>query len=99
MREPIEFPLLRSPRSLDWNDQNEREHIAKHGVRFRFAIGIFLDPLRIETIDMRHDYRELHYNGIGVMEGTCPQCDLHNARRNRVDYFSPPGKQKRAKGV
>jgi uncharacterized DUF497 family protein len=63
MREPIEFPLLRSPRSFDWNDQNEREHIAKHGVRFGFAIGIFLDPLRIETIDMRHDYGELRYNG------------------------------------
>src|SRR3954471_3172614 len=55
--------------------------------------------LRIEAIDMRHDYGELRYNGGRSDRRHLSQCDLHNARRNRMDYFSPPGKQKRAKGV
>ena len=70
MPDRIELPPLRTPSSFDWNNPNEREHIAKHGIRFGFAIGIFLDPLRIENIDMRRDYGELRYNAIDVVDGT-----------------------------
>ena len=51
-----------------WHDDKERANIAKHGLDFRIAARVFLDPLLLEFEDIG-DYGENRWNAIGTVEG------------------------------
>jgi uncharacterized DUF497 family protein len=37
---------------FEWDEHKERENFKKHGVHFRAAVNVFLDPLRMERLDI-----------------------------------------------
>ena len=45
----------------------ERTNIAKHGIDFRLASHVFLDPRRIEKYDKEHSDEEDRYITIGFV--------------------------------
>jgi uncharacterized DUF497 family protein len=62
---------MQTPAAFEWNDDNEARHLAKHGLVFDFAIGIFLDDNRLEEQDTRNKYDPPRYNTVGVVDGIC----------------------------
>jgi uncharacterized DUF497 family protein len=59
------------PTAFDWRDENEADHVARHGIPFGIASAVFLDPRRIETEDRRKDYGEQRWNTVGLVDGVC----------------------------
>lgn len=53
---------------FEWDAVKERSNIAKHGLDFRTAARVFLDPFLVEFEDER-GYRESRWNVIGTVEG------------------------------
>jgi uncharacterized DUF497 family protein len=53
---------------FEWNRAKERANRKKHGVDFRAAAKVFLDPHVIE-FDDRDATGELRFNAIGLVEG------------------------------
>lgn len=54
---------------VEWNAAKAEANVAKHGVRFEYAMGVFLDPRRQETIDDRRDYGEERRIALGAIDG------------------------------
>ncbi len=54
---------------FEWDQDKAAENLATHGVAFRKATLVFLDPLSLEEIDDRIDYGEDRYIRIGMSEG------------------------------
>lgn len=44
------------------------QNIAKHGVPFEYAARVFLDPRRLDRMDIRRDYREERRLALGEIE-------------------------------
>jgi uncharacterized DUF497 family protein len=53
---------------FEWDSTKERANRKKHGVDFRTAAKVFLDPHVIE-FDDRDATGELRFNAIGLVEG------------------------------
>ena len=53
---------------FEWDDAKELANRRKHGVDFRTAARIFLDPYMIE-FDDRDAAGELRFNAIGLVDG------------------------------
>jgi uncharacterized protein len=53
---------------FEWDSAKERANRKKHGVDFRTAAKVFLDPHVIE-FDDRDATGELRFNAIGLVEG------------------------------
>jgi len=53
---------------FDWDNAKEQVNQKKHGIDFRTAAKVFLDPYLIE-FDDRHAGGELRFNAIGLVEG------------------------------
>jgi uncharacterized DUF497 family protein len=53
---------------FEWDDAKELANRRKHGVDFRTAARIFLDPYVIE-FDDRDAAGELRFNAIGLVDG------------------------------
>ena len=51
---------------FEWDEDKAAENLAIHGVAFRKATLVFLDPLSLEEIDDRVDYGEDRYIRIGI---------------------------------
>jgi uncharacterized DUF497 family protein len=51
-----------------WDTAKERANRKKHGVDFRTAAKVFLDPYVIEFDDAR-DAGEIRFNAIGLVDG------------------------------
>ena len=56
------------PTAFEWDHAKAEANFAKHGVRFDFAVGIFLDEARLEQVDARQPYGEDRINVIGIVE-------------------------------
>jgi uncharacterized protein len=52
---------------FEWDSSKERFNRRKHGVNFRTAAKVFLDPHMIEFDDL-HAGGELRFNAIGVVD-------------------------------
>ena len=50
---------------FDWDEQKNNSNIVKHGIDFRDAQDIFLDP-RFSIEDTRQDYAEKRFITIGL---------------------------------
>lgn len=53
---------------FEWDTAKEQTNIARHGLDFRTAAMVFLDPALIEFED-RARYGESRWNAIGMVEG------------------------------
>ena len=53
---------------FEWDSAKERANRKKHGVDFRTAARVFLDPYVIE-FDDRDATGELRFNAIGLVDG------------------------------
>jgi uncharacterized protein len=53
---------------VEWDSAKAASNFAKHGVRFRYAARVFLDPRRLEVVDDRRDYGEERRVTLGVIE-------------------------------
>lgn len=51
---------------LEWDSSKERVNLQKHGVAFKTAARVFLDPNMIEFDDL-HD-GELRFNAVGLVD-------------------------------
>ena len=50
--------------SFEWDEEKERINFIKHGIRFRTAVKIFLDPNMLIREDKEHP-EELRYDILG----------------------------------
>jgi uncharacterized DUF497 family protein len=53
---------------FDWDETKNAANVAKHGVSFEAAIGIFGGPV-VETVDERFNYGECRLISMGATEG------------------------------
>jgi uncharacterized DUF497 family protein len=51
---------------FEWDEDNRKAHLAKHGVGFLDVIPLFAGPT-LETVDDRFDYGETRINFMGVI--------------------------------
>ncbi len=55
---------------FEWNDEKDKENLAKHGISFLIAQQAFLDPYRVIAEDISHSTEENRFYCIGhVGEG------------------------------
>lgn len=50
---------------FEWDAAKAQSNLAKHGIPFEVAAGVFLDPARITVADTRFDYGEARDITIG----------------------------------
>ncbi len=55
---------------FEWDEQKEKINIDKHGIDFKTASHVFMDPNRIELYDELHSDLEDRYITIGKV-GSC----------------------------
>lgn len=60
---------MKSHGPFEWDEQKERENLAKHGVDFIVAQAAFEDARRLIVPDRIHSDREPRYHCIGRVEG------------------------------
>ena len=51
-----------------WDPKKNRRNIARHGIAFEDAVGIF-EGLTMEQVDDRFDYDEVRVYAVGVVNG------------------------------
>ena len=62
MYEHFEFDLQNA--SFEWDDEKDRINFTKHGIHFRTAAKVFLDPNKLIREDEEHP-EELRYDILG----------------------------------
>lgn len=50
---------------FEWNDEKDKENLAKHGISFLIAQQAFLHPYRVIAEDISHSTEENRYYCIG----------------------------------
>jgi uncharacterized DUF497 family protein len=50
---------------FEWDEAKRNANLVKHGVDFVDALAVFADPLRIQRIDKRREYREERCQVVG----------------------------------
>ena len=65
--------------NFEWDERKAQANLAKHKIDFGDALGVFLDPFRLETIDDREDYQETRFKVIGQVD------ELTLVARHRID--------------
>lgn len=53
---------------FEWDRSKNEKNILKHGIDFHAAAKVFDDPHFIINEDDRHDYEEIRYQIIGVVD-------------------------------
>ncbi len=51
---------------FEWDERKAALNLRKHGIPFRFATRVFLDPNRLEWADTRQQHNELRWITIGL---------------------------------
>jgi len=67
---------------FEWDSAKEQANRKKHGVDFRTAAKVFLDPYVIEFDDLDAT-GELRFNAIGLVDGRMLFVTLRDERRRR----------------
>lgn len=62
MYEYFEFDLEKA--SFEWDEEKERINFIKHGIHFKTAAKVFLDPYKLIREDEEH-LQELRYDVLG----------------------------------
>ena len=54
---------------FEWDERKAARNLAKHGVPFEYAAGVFLDLRRLDGDDLRPEYSEEQRLTFGTIEG------------------------------
>jgi hypothetical protein len=54
---------------FEWDDGKASSNFNKHGVLFKYAANVFLDPARADAEDRRRDYGEQRRLVFGMIDG------------------------------
>ena len=73
---------------FEWDSAKEQANRKKHGVDFRTAARVFLDPYAIEFDDLAAP-GELRFNAIGLVDGRMLFVVLCDERRRRPHHIRP----------
>ena len=81
---------------FEWDEENHRNNISKHGVDFEDAKRIF-DGFTINKIDDRQDYGEERTISIGLLSGVAVIVVVHTDRNGvcRIISARPANKKER----
>ena len=71
---------------FEWNEAKRQTNLAKHGVDIFIAALIFEGPT-IKTEDRRHDYGEIRYKSIGMVDDVC-YVVIHTDRNGVIRLIS-----------
>ncbi len=82
---------------FEWDPAKAEANIAKHGIAFLQAIGVFLDPARITEADTRKDYGEPRETTIGFTNAAFVTAVTHTDRAGIIRLISdrPASRQER----
>ena len=80
------FGIGSSHVDFEWDSAKEQSNRKKHGVDFRTAAKVFLDPHAIE-FDDRGVAGELRFNAIGMVDGPSARCRLYDERRSHPHHI------------
>ncbi len=70
---------------FEWDDDKAASNLAKHGVSFEDACGVFRDPFAIELIDDREDHTEERFILIGMsIDNVLVVVYTQRSQRNRI---------------
>jgi uncharacterized protein len=72
---------------FEWDEEKNRQNIAKHGLRFEDACRIF-DGFTLDRVDDRDDYGELREISIGLIDGIAVVVVIHTDRNDRIRIIS-----------
>lgn len=73
--------------NFEWDDEKNRQNIAKHGLRFEDAIKIF-DGFTVDFPDERFDYGETREISIGLVGGMAVVVVVHTERGEKIRIIS-----------
>ena len=75
-----------SQASFEWDERKDQINFAKHGIHFKTAVKVFLDPNKLIREDEEH-LEELRYDvfGDGRQSFVCRLC-LQRRKRDQVDF-------------
>jgi Uncharacterized protein conserved in bacteria len=65
MYESFDFDM--NSASFEWDEEKERMNLVKHGIHFKTAVRVFLDPNKLIREDEEHT-EELRYNILGKVD-------------------------------
>jgi uncharacterized DUF497 family protein len=71
---------------FEWDSTKEQANRNKHGIEFRTAAKVFLDPYVIEFDDV-DAAGELRFNAIGLVDGRMLCRHLYNEGRRRSHHI------------
>ena len=54
--------------TFEWDEEKAAANVAKHGIRFDYAVRVFLDPYRLEMPDEREEDKEVRFKTIGMVD-------------------------------
>ncbi len=60
---------MEARREFDWDEAKARSNLAKHGVPFRYAVRVFLDPNMVDFDASREGDMEARRKAVGLIEG------------------------------
>lgn len=81
-----------------WDEEKNRANLAKHGIAFEDAIGIFEGPT-LERVDDRYDYGETRIYAIGLVDGleiTVIFADRNHDERRIISAWRSESHERRA---
>lgn len=73
---------------FEWDDGKAILNLAKHGVSFEEATGVFRDPYAIDLLDARHSIEEDRVVTIGKIGRRIVVSVIHTDRRGRKRVIS-----------
>lgn len=72
---------------FEWDEEKARINVRKHGVSFQKAAAVFRNPF-LESVDIREDYGEVRYLGLGRVNAQVYQVVYSRPGDNRVRIIS-----------
>ena len=72
---------------FEWNEAKRELNLTKHGVDV-FVAALIFEGHTIKTEDKRHDYGELRYKSIGMVDDTLLRGRSRRAKWRNKAYFS-----------
>ena len=72
-----------------WDPRKNHNNLARHGIAFEDAIGIFAGPT-VEKVDDRHDYGKIRVYSIGIVNGveiTVIYTDVSRTERRMISAW------------
>jgi uncharacterized protein len=80
----------------EWDENKNTRNIEKHGLGFLTAVRIF-DGVVLSELDTRHDYSEMRWRSIGLVEDIVCLVVVHTDRDgiNRIISARPANRKER----